>query len=86
MTGTAEITDWYMRLLTPLSEEVKINLIKNLSESLLNIRYGKNKTPKEEDIFAGLSSAWQDGTSAEEETRKIRTLRQTDVTRHINAL
>ncbi|MBQ7984804.1 MAG: hypothetical protein IJ250_04115 [Bacteroidales bacterium] len=86
MTGTLEATDWYMRFLNPLSSEIKISLIKRLSESLLDQTAFEEDFAPDDDIFSEFSSSWQDGLSARQETELIRNARQFNATRKINTL
>ena len=69
--------DWYMKLLAPLSPDIKLDLISKLSESLKD-------THKSSDFFSALSGAWEDDTSVEDEVRKIRESRTSNQTRIID--
>ena len=71
-TITVDKTDWLMRLIAPTSNEVKLSIISRLSESLVK-RSSKRKVDMS--FFDGLTGAWEDGTPAEEETRRIRKAR-----------
>lgn len=77
--------DWYMKLLAPLSPDIKLDLISKLSESLKekNVFSGKVKS-EDSDFFEALSGAWDDGISVEEEVEKIRGSRTSNKTRVIN--
>ena len=67
-TIAIEHTDWLMRLLSLQSKEEKLVIINRLSASLL-----KKKRRKSADMcfFDGLTNAWDDGTSVEEEVKRI---------------
>lgn len=78
-------TEWYMKLLAPLSSEVKLDLISKLSESLKNkVSHTENKVSKSDGFFDTLSSAWDDGTSVEEEMQIIKDSRTSNRTRKID--
>lgn len=77
--------DWYMKLLAPLSPDVKLDIISKLSESLKEKRTFSRKTAsKSSNIFEALSGAWEDDTSVEEEVEKIRGSRTSNQTRVID--
>lgn len=78
-------TEWYMKLLAPLSSEVKLDLISKLSESLKNkVSHTENKVSKSDGFFDTLSGTWDDGTSVEEEMQIIRDSRTSNRTRKID--
>jgi len=79
-TIALETTDWYMRLLEPLSREIKLNIINRLSTSLL-MKTQQKKVDMS--FFDGLSNAWEDEKSPEEEMRTIRMSRTSGMTRSI---
>lgn len=77
--------DWYMKLLAPLSPDIKLDLISRLSESLKEKNVVSGKTISESsDFFESLSDAWDDGISVEEEVEKIRGSRTSNKTRVID--
>ena len=77
--------DWYMKLLAPLSPDIKLDLISKLSESLKRHAYiFKKNSSKSSDFFSALSGAWEDDTSVEDEVRKIRESRTSNQTRIID--
>ena len=78
--------DWYMKLLAPLSPDIKLDLISKLSESLKDTHTYSKKSfnPKSSDFFSALSGAWEDDTSVEDEVRKIRESRTSNQTRIID--
>lgn len=77
--------DWYMKLLAPLSPDIKLDLISKLSESLKEKNVFSGKTMSESsDFFESLSGAWDDGISVEEEVEKIRGSRTSNKTRVID--
>lgn len=89
MLHTLNITDWYMKILNPLSSEVKLNLINRLSESVLKERLSAHKSKKKSAdsvFFESLSDSWDDGTTPEEEMQYIRESRQSNITREIDPL
>lgn len=89
MLQTLNITDWYMKILNPLSSEVKLNLINRLSESVLKERLSVHKPKKQianSLFFDSLSDSWDDGSTPEEETKNIRESRSSNVTRNIDSL
>lgn len=89
MLHTLNIIDWYMKILNPLSSEVKLNLINRLSESVLKegISVHSPKAPSSKnDFFAALSDSWDDGITPEEETDCIRNSRLSGATRNISPL
>ena len=66
-------TEWYMKLLAPLSPDIKLDLISKLSESLKEkVSHSEKTILKSEDFFSALSGAWEDDTSVEEEMKIIR--------------
>ena len=76
---------WYMKLLAPLSPDIKLDLISKLSESLKDTHtYSKKTSSKSSDFFSALSGAWEDDTSVEDEVRKIRESRTSNQTRIID--
>lgn len=77
--------DWYMKLLAPLSPDVKLDLISRLSESLKEkvAHPAKKTTAETKNFFGALSGAWEDGTSVEEEMMNIRESRTSNKTRKI---
>lgn len=85
MLRALNITDWYMKLLNPLSTEVKLNLINKLSEAVLKESgvSHKSKADSTSDFFASLGTSWDDGISPEEEASRLRNARMNDVTRNI---
>lgn len=77
--------DWYMKLLAPLSPDIKLDLISKLSESLKDTHtLSKKITPKSSDFFGALSGAWEDDISVEDEVKKIRGSRTSNQTRTID--
>lgn len=77
-------TDWYMKLLAPLSPDVKLDLISKLSESLkekVTHPVAKKDAVLSENFFNTLSGAWDDGTPVEEEIKNIRESRTSNKTR-----
>lgn len=77
--------DWYMKLLAPLSPDIKLDLISKLSESLKDTHtHSKKISSKSSDFFSALSGAWEDDTSVEDEVRKIRESRTSNQTRIID--
>jgi hypothetical protein len=78
-------TDWYLRMLMPLSDEVKLDLIGKLIATMSHHRKeGKKTASADVQLFEGISGAWIDDVSPEEETRKIREARTSGVTRNID--
>lgn len=82
MEDTIHISNMYMRMLSPLSDEVKLDLIHKLSASLLT-KKTKTKTDNV-DVFANLTGAWDDSVSPEEEMDIIRKSRRSGTTRIID--
>lgn len=79
-------TEWYMKLLAPLSPDIKLDLISKLSESLKEKVIHPAKTiSKTEDFFGALSGAWEDDISVEEEMKNIRESRTSNKTSLRNA-
>ncbi|RGV51562.1 hypothetical protein DWW10_15770 [Bacteroides intestinalis] len=75
-------TEWYMKLLAPLSPDIKLDLISKLSESLKEkVSHSEKTILKSEDFFSALSGAWEDDTSVEEEMKIIRDSRTSNRTR-----
>ena len=72
-TITLENTDWLMRILSTQSNEVKLDIINRLSASMM-----RNK-PIDMSFFDGLTNAWDDGISPNEEIQKIRNARTSGV-------
>lgn len=75
MIGTIDITDTYMKALSTLSVDKKLDLISKLTDSIrktqLRPRGSVAKNP-----FAGLSGAWEnDGKEAEKLIDEIRAAR-----------
>jgi len=72
--------DWLMRLLSLQSREVRQSILEYLSISLK-----KEKPTKKPDMsfFDGLSNAWDDEPSPEEEIASIRKARTSGETRNI---
>jgi hypothetical protein len=67
-------------MLTPLSDEIKLDLISKLTAAM------SRKDRKEKvnsHFFDGLTGAWMDDKSAEEEIELIRSSRTSGVTRKI---
>lgn len=81
-TFTFENSNWIMRLLSPLSDEVKLSIINRLSASLLT----KGKKKDDDSFFADISGAWDDGVSVEDATATIRESRSSGKTRFIDEL
>ena len=53
-----------MKLLAPLSPDIKLDLISKLSESLKEkVAHPAKKTPNSENFFSALSGAWEDSIS-----------------------
>lgn len=89
MLHALNITDWYMKILNPLSSEIKLNLINRLSESVLKEGFSIHKSKSlvtNNDFFASLSNSWDDEATPEEETDRIRNSRLSNVTRNIDSL
>ena len=76
-TITLENTDWLMRILSTQSNEVKLDIINRLSASMM--RNNKRKKPIDMSFFDGLTNAWDDGISPDEEIQKIRNARTSGV-------
>jgi hypothetical protein len=75
--------DWYMRMLAHQIKEVKLDLISKLSASMIE----NDNIPKNDmSFFDGLTNAWDDGISPEEEMRIIRESRTHRRTRKIEDL
>ena len=72
------ITDWYLRMLYPLSDETKLDLISKLTASMSHKR---NKVVADENFFDELTGAWDDGVSPEEEMKSLRESRSFGHTR-----
>ncbi|RHO65854.1 hypothetical protein DW083_19995 [Parabacteroides sp. AF48-14] len=70
MEDTVKITDMYMKILSPLSDEIKLDLISKLSASLLRKR--SRVKSLDTNLFSGLSGAWEDDLTPEEETELIK--------------
>lgn len=81
MDEAMNITNLYMRMLAPLSDEVKLDLIHRLSASLL--RKKSKSIAIDNDLFAGITGAWNDDVSPEEEAKHIRESRRSGSTRTI---
>lgn len=81
-TITLENTDWLMRILSTQSNEVKLDIINRLSASMM--RNNKRKKPIDMSFFDGLTNAWDDGISPDEEIQKIRNARTSGLTRIID--
>ena len=64
MDTTVKIADSYINLLSSFSDEIKLRVIRKLSESLLR---GKKKETSKQDSFG----AWDDDKSAEESIAEI---------------
>lgn len=76
MIGTIDETETYMKVLSSLSIDQKLNLISKLTES---IRKSEVKTHSAASCnpFAGLTGAWEkDGREAESLVDEIRAARQ----------
>lgn len=75
-------TEWYMKLLAPLSPDIKLDLISKLSESLKEkVSHSAKKASDSENFFGALSGTWEDGASVEEEMKFIRDSRTSNKTR-----
>ncbi|MBO6117713.1 MAG: hypothetical protein J6P44_04125 [Bacteroidales bacterium] len=59
MTGTAEITDWYMRFLNPLSDEVKIEIMKRLLDSLAESIKARNNSENKDIALPDFKGGWE---------------------------
>lgn len=82
-TIALEKTNWFMRMLSPMSSEMKLNIINLLSASMMK----KEKRKKVDmSFFNGLSNAWDNGVSTEEEMQAIRNARTSGTTRTIDEL
>jgi len=82
-TIALEKTNWLMRMLSPMSSEMKLNIINLLSASMMK----KEKRKKVDmSFFNGLSNAWDNGVSTEEEMQAIRNARTSGTTRTIDEL
>ena len=75
--------DWYMRMLAHQMKEVKLDLISRLSASMIE---GEQNPKNDMSFFDGLTNAWDDGVSPEEEMRIIRESRKHSRTRKIEDL
>jgi hypothetical protein len=78
------MANWYLRMLMPLNDETKLDLISKLTAAM-----SRSKTKEESDshFFDGLTGAWEnDGLSPEEEMELIRSSRMSGVTRKIEDL
>lgn len=78
-------SEWYMKLLAPLSPDIKLDLISKLSESLKEkVTHSAKPVSKSEDFFGTLSAAWDDNISVEDEMENIRGSRTSGKTRKID--
>jgi hypothetical protein len=72
--------NWYLRMLMPLSDETKLDLISKLTAAMSR----KNKTEvTDSHFFDGLTGTWENGKSPEDEITQIRDSRMSGVTRKI---
>ncbi len=72
-----------MQILTPLSPDIKLDIISRLSASLRHTVVSAAQ-PKEDNFFSTLSGAWADDLSVEEEVNNIRGSRCSNSTRNID--
>lgn len=82
MATTLTPAEWYMKLLSPLSPDIKLDLISKLSESLKE-KISAKSVSHSSDFFNALSGAWEDDIPAEEEIKLIRESRTSNKTRKI---
>jgi hypothetical protein len=77
-TLVSNTANWYLRMLLPLSDGIKLTIISKLTAAM-----SKKEKKEEADshFFDGLTGAWNDGTSPEEEIEKIRSARTSGLTR-----
>ena len=75
--------DWYMRMLAPQMRDVKLDLISRLSASMLE---DENTAKTDMSFFDGLTNAWDDGVSPEDEMHRIRASRMQGKTRKIEEM
>lgn len=75
--------DWYMKLLAPLSPDIKLDLISKLSESLKE-KVSAKSVSNPSDFFGSLTGAWEDEVSVEDEIKFIRESRTSNKTRSID--
>lgn len=80
MATTLTPAEWYMKLLSPLSPDIKLDLISKLSESLKE-KISTKSVSHSSDFFNTLSGAWEDDTPVEEEAKLIRESRTSNKTR-----
>lgn len=81
MTAIAiDKTNWFMKMLAPLSRDIKLSIISRLSASLIEER---KRHRAKDSFFDGLTGAWIDDVSPEAETERIRSSRVSGVTRNI---
>ena len=79
-TAVYPASDWYLRMLLPLNGRSKLDIINKLSASLLS----STKTKKvDSHFFDGLSNAWDDGKSPEEEVESLMQARRSGVSRQL---
>lgn len=79
MATTLTPAEWYMKLLSPLSPDIKLDLISKLSESLKE-KISTKSVSHSSDFFNTLSGAWEDDTPVEE-AKLIRESRTSNKTR-----
>ena len=78
MNATAQKTAaWYTRMLMPLERNIKLTIISRLSASLVENEASKTDSG----FFDGLTGAWDDGVSPEDEAASIRSARTQGATR-----
>lgn len=76
---TVENSEWFMRMLAPQSRSVKLDILSKLSASLAK----HTRRSPSKDFFDGLTNAWDDDISAEEEVSRIYEARSSGETRKI---
>ena len=78
-TIAMENREWLINLLAAQSREVKLDIISKLSASLTH----KLKKDNAENFFDGLTNAWVDGTTAEDDIKYIHEARTSGLTRSL---
>ena len=73
MEQSLNSVEWYMKLLAPLSPDIKLDLISRLSESLKKTVTHSTKTAsKSENIFSALSGAWEDDDNGDGQYKTLK--------------
>jgi hypothetical protein len=73
-------TEWIYRLMASQSNQAKLDMINRLSAALMK----KSKAKKADmSFFDGLTNAWDDNVTAEEEVKRIYAARTTGETRKL---